>query len=176
MMKKKSLHIVFLFTVILSVQACFAQTSFELPQNPVLKEKEDYARYEPIMVNAAKWLEQTDLDKEPDKRKEVNAFVLKWITGSPTVNVDLSDQLGRIYGQNYQLLAIYLAGYARNMIENKNSPTKFAAIKAGLMSMIRVYKKGIQITPNKEMNKIIRLTDSELDGYINEKLLLTKSA
>ena len=169
MTKRKTflMCLVFGLTSILTVQG---QTKFEVPQNVELKTKDDYAKYETAIIDAAKWLEETDLNKEADKRQQVNAFVLQWISGSPTINVDINEQLGKIYGKNVQLLGLYLASYARNFLENKSTATKFSAIKAGLISMMNVYKKGIEISKSKEMDKVIKLTDdNKLDDYINDK-------
>ena len=161
------LCLVFGLTSILTVQG---QTKFEVPQNVELTSKEDYAKYEPAIIDAAKWLEETDLNKEAEKRQQVNAFVLQWVSGSPTVNVDINEQLGKIYGKNAQLLGLYLASYTRTFLENKSTATKFLATKAGLISIMNVYKKGIEISKSKEMDKLIKLTEeNKLDDYINEK-------
>lgn len=153
-------------TSILSVQA---QTRFEVPQKVELKTKDDYVKYEPAIIDAAKWLEETDLDKEASKRQQVNAFLLQWVTGSPTVSVEINEQLGKIYGKNAQLLMLYLAGYTKHFLENKGTATKFSAKKAGLISMMNVYKKGIEMSKSKEMDKLIKLTNNnQLDNYINE--------
>lgn len=159
--------LVIALTSILTVQG---QTNFEVPQNVELKTNDDFTKYETAMIDAAKWLEETDLNKEEDKRKQVNFFVLQWISGSPTVSVEMNVELSKIYGKNVDLLGIYLASYTRNYLENKTTATKFSATKAGLISMMNVYKKGIKISKNKEMDKLIKLTaDNKLDDYINEK-------
>jgi hypothetical protein len=162
----------FLFCLLLastSISSVYAQTIFEVPQNVELSSKDDYAKYEPAIIDAAKWLEATDLDKEADKRKEVNSFVLRWVSGSPTISIDITEKLAKLYGKNAQLLGIYLASYARNFLENKNTATRFSATKAALTSMMNVYKKGIDISKSKEMEKLIKLTDeNKLDDYISE--------
>ncbi|MBI3233729.1 MAG: hypothetical protein HYZ42_06755, partial [Bacteroidetes bacterium] len=56
------------------------QTQFEVPINIELQKMKDFEKYELAIVEAAKWLEETDLDKEIDKRQKVNAFVLEWAT------------------------------------------------------------------------------------------------
>jgi hypothetical protein len=161
------LCLVFGLTTILTVQA---QSKFEVPQNIELKTKDDYAKYETAIIEAAKWLEETDLNKEGEKRQQVNGFVLQWVSGSPTINVEINEQLGKIYGKNAQLLGLYLASYTRNFLENKSTATKFSATKAGIISMMTVYKKGIEISKSKEMDKLIKLTDNnKLDEYINDK-------
>lgn len=146
-----------------------AQTNFELPQNIELKTKDDYVKFEPTVVGAAKWLEETDLDKETDKRKQINSFILQWVTGTPTMNVDITEQLSKIYGKNSELIAVYLASYSSEFILNKSTATKFSGTKAGLISMMTVYKKGINISRSKEMEKLIKqTTENKLDDYIHE--------
>ncbi|MCL9806302.1 hypothetical protein NAT51_12260 [Flavobacterium amniphilum] len=147
--------------------AATAQTSFEVPQNVVLETPADFTKYEADVINASKWLEETNLDKETEKRQDVNTFLLQWITGSPTVSVEINDYLGKIYGDNTQLLAIYLGSYSRHFLENKNSATASSATKAGIISMITVYKKGISIVKSKEMEKVIKFYDqNKLDEYL----------
>jgi hypothetical protein len=146
-----------------------AQTRFEVPQNVELKTKDDYARYEAAVIRAAQWLEETDLDQQAGERQRVDAFVIKWISGSPTVKVYLSKRLSKIYGKNIELLPIYLASYARNFLQNKTTATTFSATKAGLLSMMQVYKKGVDVSKSKEMEKLIRLAGKGgLDGYIRD--------
>jgi hypothetical protein len=167
MTKSKSFFLS-LFFVITFIITATAQTNFDLPQNVELKSKDDYTKYETTMIGAAKWLEETNLDKEAEKRKQINAFVIEWISGSPSLSVDITEQLSKIYGKNTQLLAIYLANYASNFLQNKTSATKFTEVKAGLISMMNVYKRGIDISRSKEMEKVIKLTsENKLDEYIN---------
>ena len=161
------LYLVFGLTSILTVQG---QTKFEVPQNVELKTKDDYVKYETAVIDAAKWLEETDLNKEASKRQQVNAFVMQWVSGSPTVSVEITEQLGKIYDKNTQLLALYLASYTRNFLENKGTATNFSATKAGLISIMSVYKRKIGISKSKEMDKLIKLTsDNKLDKYIKDK-------
>ena len=167
-MTVKNLFLLCVFLTIVNIPTIKAQVTFDVPQNVDLKSKEDYAKYEALVIDAAKWLEATDLDKEPEKRQQVNAFVLQWISGSPTLNVEITTQLSKIYGKNFQLLGVYLASYARSFLENKNTATKFSATKAGLISMMNVYEKAIGISKSKEMEKLIKLTDeNKLDDYIS---------
>ena len=165
---KKPFFLCLLFTI-LSISVLLGQATFEVPQNAEFKTKEDYAKYEASVIDAAKWLESTDLDKETEKRKQVNGFVSQWLSGSPTVNVDIGENLLKLYGKNAELLGIYIASYARNFLENRNTATKFSATKAGLTSMMNVYEKGINVSRSKELEKLIKLTEeNKLDQYIND--------
>ncbi len=141
-----------------------------------LNVKEDYSKYETDIINAAKWLEETDLDKETDKRQRVNAFVVKWVSGSPTVTVSIDEPLMRIVGGNPALLSIYVASYSRSVLENKASPNGFLAVKAGLLSVVKVYKKGIGVTRNRQLDKLARMDqDSQIEDYILNMLKAQKA-
>jgi hypothetical protein len=148
----------------------FSQSNFEVPAGYELKAKEDYARYESAIVEAAKWLEETDLDKEKAKRQEVNTFLIQWISGSPDVSIEIHPAVADLYGKNEQLLAVYMAGAARYQIENKGSADRMKGIKAGIVSMSTVYKKGIAVKKVKELDKLLKFSDTELDAYIAEKI------
>ncbi|MES2288015.1 MAG: hypothetical protein V4547_20175 [Bacteroidota bacterium] len=169
MKRIKFLLLTFALTILI-FKNISAQTTFNVPQNVELKADEDYAKYEKDIVAATKWLETIDLNKETEKRKETNAFVLKWITGSPTISISLTEQLQKIYGKNAELLLIYMASYASFFLENKSTATAFTATKAGLISIMNVYKKRIEISSNKEMDKLIKLNEEgKLDNYIKDK-------
>ncbi len=167
-MTKAKLFLAFL--AIISTTTITAQTKFTVPQNVVLVAKEDYAKYETDIINAAKWLEQTDLDGKEDKRKEVSKFVVEWLTGSPTVTLTFTESLTKLYGKNTALLTIYIGSYCREYLEHKTTATVFSAAKAGVTSMMNVYKKDIEIKKCKEMDKVIKLADDgKLDDYIKDK-------
>ena len=153
-----------------------AQTPYDAPENPVLNSKDDYSKYEADVINAAKWLEDTDLDKETDKRQRVNAFLVKWVTGSPTVNVSIDESITRIVDRNPELLSIYIASYSRNVLENKASPNNFLAIKAGVLSVVKVYKKGIGVTRNRQLDRLAKMEqDSQVEEYILNMMKVQKA-
>jgi hypothetical protein len=172
-MKKNILIFLFLFLALLSLDKSCAQAQFELPQQIQLKAREDYAKYETTVVDAAKWLERTDLDKDIGKRKKINDFIVQWVSGSPTVTISLDEPLARITEKNPDLLALYLASYSRYIIENKGSPNIFYATKAGLTSISLVYRKGIDVSRSKLLEK---LKDSvQIEEYIVNTLKIPRT-
>jgi hypothetical protein len=154
-----------------SISVVSAQSDFELPADVSLKSKDDYAKHENTFVGAARWLEETDLNVQEDKRQRLNAFVIQYLTGSPTVHVQISEAVTKLYGKNEQLLAIFLASYGRHVIENKGADN-LMIIKGAITSMMNVYKKGINISKSKEMEKVMKLTDAALDDYIRKNFEL----
>ncbi|MBI3234279.1 MAG: hypothetical protein HYZ42_09600 [Bacteroidetes bacterium] len=82
----------------------------------------------------------------------------------------MTTYINNVCGNNQHLLAIYIANYCRYHIENKLIVTKRLATKAGLLSIMGVYKKGIKIEENKEMKKLIKLSnDGKLDDFVRSK-------
>jgi hypothetical protein len=71
-------------TLFLATLSCalFAQ-DFEVPENVKLEKAEDYAPYEQDVIKCVNWLINTPITEQKSKRKDANAFLLKWINGSP---------------------------------------------------------------------------------------------
>ncbi len=128
---------------------------FELPADPVFASKEDYAKYEKDVINAAKWLESKPVGVEMEKRKQVGAFVLKWVMGSPTVNVALNEFQTKLADKNPQFLALYMAAAARYCLENNYSKNELKAITAAVKSVITCYSLGGDVKKNKLLEKAI---------------------
>jgi hypothetical protein len=173
-MKMKK-HIVVLTMAILAIaMPAVSQTIFEVP-NVEFRSKDDYSYYEKDIIKAAKWLEENDLDFQVKKREQVNAFVLKWLAGSSSVSINYTDKLAKVTDRNPLLGSLLLAVFARTILENKTSATYFDAIKAGLQAVVRVYKKGINVKKEKELDKLAAFTDdTQLEDYIRNTLKIPK--
>ena len=167
MMKRKIFQLIWCVSIFSLSQSANAQTDFNLPDNIRLKNKEDYTKYEKLVIEASIWLEKTDMDKDVEKRKKIEAFVIKWVEGTPDFTLNLAYPISILSDKNPELLAIYVASYARHILENRKTPGSFNAIKAGLKSITYVYKKGIDVSRNREIEKMGRFTsDAQWDDYI----------
>lgn len=168
---KSKLLISYAFFIFTSLSA-FSQNNFELPENIELKAAEDYARYESDIIKAAKWLEETDLDKETEKRKKISQFVVQWLTGSPNVSIELNEPLMDIFEDNPSFMVIYFASASKYILENQGTASKLNAAKAGLLSVLKVYQKKIGIKENKAIKKLNGAYEkNNLDQYISEKII-----
>jgi hypothetical protein len=144
---------------------------FNVPGNYQFNSKEDYSKYEKDVINAANWLVATPLNEQQEKRKEVSAFVVKWINGSPTVNVEINPTIMDFEKKNPGMLAIYMAGCAKFVLETNYSNDMRAKHKAALHDMISVYKSDKGIRKDKKMEKLIKSDDEgKLDEWLAENL------
>lgn len=166
MKSKLAFKAVFLAAMVAS-KITVAQSSFALPQKIQLKEKEDYAKYEKVVIEAAIWLEQTDLDKDVEKRRDIDVFIIKWVSGTPAFTLNLDEPISVLTNKNPELLALYIASYSRNILENKSSASNFNATKAALKSISRVYRKGIDVSRNKQLEKLTKFTtESQWNDFV----------
>jgi hypothetical protein len=164
---KRSICILFILTG--HITFIFSQTDyFTVPKSPILSSPEDYKSYEPDMVKAAKWLEETPLENNLEKRKEVNAFVLQWISGSPNVSISITLKLMSYFKKNPDLIMVYMASFSRDVIENASTFTNRSAAKAGLLSVLACYQKS-KAKKEAAIEKLKKDQD-HLDKYVDEIL------
>jgi hypothetical protein len=142
-----------------------AQT-YEVPQNYILKAKEDYANYEADVINTIDWLQQTSWDDNPDKRKDANTFFVAWITGSPTVSIAVGKPLVDLCGKNKELLITFMGGFTKYSLQHKDAANKNEANIAGLRALINKYAAEKNHVKDKAVEKLIQLDkDGKLEAW-----------
>ena len=137
---------------------------FTVPQLPT--NKEEFIKSEPDIIAAAKWLEANPIGTQKEKTIQVNVYVMKWITTSPTVNIEIdADFTNKLFDNNNQLLLMFMAGYIRYSLENNYSKDKLKCYTAGIKSAINNYALGGDIKKNKLLSKAI---DADKEGKLEE--------
>jgi hypothetical protein len=165
------ISICLLIPTLLMIGANSYSQDFTVPSNYQLITKEDYTKYEGDIINAAKWLIATPLNEQPDKRKEVSAFVVNWINGSPTVNVEINPTIMDFEKKNAGMLVLYMAASAKYVLENNYSKDMRAKHRAALRDMVAIYKSGKGIRKDKKMEKLAKSDEEgKLDEWIADNL------
>lgn len=114
----------------------------QLPEQVQLETKEDYSKYEQDIIKVAKWLETTPVMKNDERRTQANAFVVKWLTGSPTVLMEVRPVMMQLVDKNPQLMVVFMASYARWVLENNYAKDEEKAYLAATRSIIHCYNLG----------------------------------
>lgn len=143
---------------------------FNVPKDYKLVKAEDYAPHEQEIINCVDWLIKTPLNEQPEKRKEANAFLLKWLTGSPNVSLEIKQEIVTFMGTSPDLLMIFMGGWAKYSLESKGFNNKVEGSKAGINSVIEFYKSNRQVLPkDKNVEKYIKMKDKgTLSEYIEK--------
>lgn len=143
---------------------------FTIPALPT--NKEEFIKSEPDMIAAAKWLEANPVGTQPEKTTQVNAYVLKWITDSPTVSIEIdADFIVKLFDDNTQLLMVFMAGYTRYSLENNYSKDKQKCYTAGIKSALANYALGGDVKKNTLISKAIKEErEGRLLEWVGEKM------
>jgi hypothetical protein len=160
-----------LLCLICASPSVFAQ-EFTVPSLDGMKTEADYAKYEQDVIACANWLENTPLNKDREKRVSANAFIMKWISGTPNVSVGLdANVISTLADKNELLLVLFISGWARYSLQNNYSKDNQKGYFEGLKSLINVYKKGIDIRKDKDVEKFVELEEKgELEKWVSENV------
>jgi hypothetical protein len=139
---------------------------YEVPKDYTLKAKEDYSRYEADVIATVDWLQKTSWDDEQAKRTEANAFLMAWLTGSPTVTITIGAPLMKLVDKNPDLLMIFMGGYTKYALQHKDSPNANADNVAGLKALIAKYQAEKNHKRNSSVEKLIKVDqDGKLENW-----------
>jgi len=161
----------FTISILLIISLCLSAQDFEVPQNYVLNEKEDYSKYEPYVLEGIDWLLNTPINVEPDKREEVNTFLMKWMIGSPTVTIVVKQEIVSFL-PNADLLMVFLCGWTKYAIENEDYKNEVMGNQKGIEAVIDFYISNKEyLKKDKNVEKYIKLQrKGKLEAFIKENV------
>jgi len=166
-MNRLSLIIVFA----LAATTTFAQ-DFEVPQNPTLRTNEDYVAQEPNILAAIDWLMKTPPGDQKDKRQDVDAFLLKWMTGTKAISMGIDSKILTFMESSPDLLTIFMAGWTKYALETKEGDNQVTGNIHGLGAVIDYYIKFKQSTAkDKHVEKYVKMkADGTLSKFIEKNV------
>ena len=85
-MRKKYVTLDLIFVLTFLANAAYAQDLLvDIP-----KTREDFIASEKNVLATIDWLENTPLNQDEEKRKDLNALLIRWITDAPTVTLEIN--------------------------------------------------------------------------------------
>jgi len=149
---------------------------FQVPTNYSLVKAEDYAPYEQDVINCIKWLADVPVDQNTEKRKEANAFLMKWMLGSPNVKIGIQPEIVT-FVSNPEMLMAFLGGWTKYSLETSDFSNELKGNIAGIENVIFVYNKNKKIIgKDKNIEKYIKLqSKGKLENEIAKILVKTRS-
>ena len=154
---------------LLFVSTSLFSQEVEIPSDLKLENAQDYKETEQLVLNSTQWLLKTPISENPKKRKEINAFLMKWISGSPSVSIELVS--GIIPLDCADCLMSFMSGWTKYSLENDYSKDKVECGVAGAENAIEFYKKNkSELGKNSDMEKLIKQQKKgKLQKYIKSK-------
>lgn len=154
---------------LLFVSTSLLAQDVEIPSELKLENAENYKETEQLVLNSTEWLLKTPISENPNKRKEINAFLMKWMTGSPTVSIELVS--GIVPLDCADCLMSFMSGWTKYSLENDYSKDKVECAVAGAENAIEFYKKNkSELGKNSDMEKLMKQQKKgKLKKYIKSK-------
>jgi len=123
--------------------------------------KDAYTQLEPQLLADIKWLNDTPIKTEEKQiRDEKARFVLMWMSGSPTVSIQMDDRLITFLGADPAILMAYMMGWTQYAIENNYSDDTIQCSVAGITNAVSFYSKNKKnFKENKELEKYKNMID-----------------
>ncbi len=161
-----TLLVLFLFnTVPLKAGDC------ELPKRIKLEAKEDYAPYHTLIVDCVDWLESPPFTTEKKKRRDVQAFVIKWMMGTPTLSVKINSYHLDLWSRDSdKLMPVFLGGWARAIIQADFEIDEYEGMAGGIRTLIKVHELDGAPKKSREIKRLIKADKKgELVDYLKKK-------
>lgn len=134
------------------------------------KTAEEYTIVEPNLLATIQWLADTPPDENPSKREDQYKYLLGWITGSPTVNMDLFPYVADMSQKNPEVIIYYSAGWIDYAVRNDYSTDKMALHSAAIRYVLALYDKGY-MKKDKMLSKLAKVVKKDkLDAWVQEQL------
>jgi len=154
---------------LLFVSTSLLAQEVEIPNDIKLENAEDYQKTEKLVLNSTEWLLKTPVSENPEKRKEINAFLMKWMSGSPSVSIELVS--GIVPLDCGDCLMSFMSGWTKYSLENEYSKNKIECAVAGAENAIEFYEKNkSELEKNSDMEKLKKQQKKgKLKKYIESK-------
>lgn len=160
--------LLFLFTF-LFCKVAEAQ-EFNMPPDITKLSLEDCDKYRGDIINCIKWLQNSPVAKDKDKRHVADAFLLNWISHSKELNIELLPYLDKITDVDPELISLFMGGWALNVLEKHNNDM-LEGNYAGLTSILNYYDSDKGIARNELMDKLLKKEKSgKLKEWIQEQM------
>lgn len=166
-MKKSILLLLFIFSV--TAAPVFAECT--LPGKITLSAKEDYAKYNQLVVDCVGWLESTSFKTDRKKRSEVQAFIVQWVTGSPDTHVQIDSFALNVWSADSEkLMVLFLGGWSRASILADNDIEDIDALAEAVRTVLRGFELDGAPKKSKEIKRLIKAEEKgTLIEYLEKK-------
>lgn len=167
--------------LILLFLPCYHVVSQNISGNTEWKTKADFKAAEPKIIENILWLEKTPFVSDTTLRKNVGAYVFKWMIDCPyiTLGMDLKFEGVLLKDDKCQychiIAAMFLMGKTLSLIENSEKPDELKANIRGIESMITIYNEIIKQKGESAKNAIMEnylslKTQNKLEDYVKKEL------
>lgn len=143
-----------------------------VPQDFDVENKEDCHLFIDDFINCFNWLMKNPANLNPNLKKEVNSFLLKWMVACPQVKITLDARIANFISESNDYMMVFTGGWAKYSLENNDTKNQVQGNIAGLNAVIEYYTKNKSVLgKSKNIEKYIKIKQKgELESHI-EKII-----
>jgi len=148
----------------------------DVPNDVRYKNKDDYRNYQDKAQELMQWVVDTPLNEHPQARKKVNTFLMKWMTGSPNVHLELHPEvLGNIIDEELMgmdFMIIYLSAMGLAELEGQPTDDQQTMQHRGAQSMVKAYTTIRENWKQKHLERLYKLEQKgKLKDWVSKLLI-----
>ena len=123
------------------------------------------------MIRCFDWLMATPANKESEKRMDAGAFMMKWLSGTPYLTVDVQPKIVNFMDVNPDLLLIFVGGWTKHVLVTGDTSKVNANVK-GLESVMQFYTRNREtLQKDKHVEKYIKMKEAgELESFVRKSV------
>jgi hypothetical protein len=149
------------FTLIILL-SCFAHSYGQndgcprLPDKYEWKTAREYKRDEDLVLRTLQWLNRTPLNDQLVVRSKANLFVMKWICGSPSLNIVIETNNLPFYEEFPDLLFPFIHGVAQCTLTKNKGCDELKATINGFNTVAFMIQNDDGLKKNKSLQSLVK--------------------
>lgn len=143
-----------------------------IPENYAWNTPEEYASDSVLVRTCLEWLCQANISTEFEKRTEVNAFVMTWLTNSPWVRLSIDSKTLPFMKHNPDLFFVFAHGMALYAMKHKGASDKLLLHAEGLKAVARLAWENEVLSKSDYLRPLLKAarSDKRLRKYVTKQL------
>ncbi len=143
----------------------------ELPEKYEWNTAEDYANDKDLVKKTLRWLCNTPLGVEVQKRSVANAFVLEWLAGTPELTMNVDTRVLPFETDHPELLYTFMHGMALYMLEHPKETDQIKLHTQGLKVVAELALSSKELSKSRSLKRLLRADrKNKLREYTKELL------
>ena len=148
------MRIVLIFIACLWTLVLDAQVGPNIPDSLVMHSAKDYDNHMALAKKSLAWLINTPLDEHVHKRNEVNAFVMLWLSGSPTITLEIDSKATPFIHEDETLIFPFIHGMALYQLGHPECTDRAKLHAEGLRTVNKASKQSRCVKSSKSLKAI----------------------
>jgi hypothetical protein len=136
---------------------------------------QDYNRDRDLIVKCLKWLCTAPMGQDVIYRSEANAFVLRWLAGSPDVIIDIDEAIFDFTEENDEILFSVIHAMALTTMTKKKDMDKEKLAVETMRIVCELVDSSEKYSADKKMKAVLKAyRRDKLEDYVRERMQLAK--